>query len=97
MPQFQFAQMIFCGKFNANRMSPVYCGLACNMTDVQRAPRNPGQTRTIFSGRSSLLRIDHIFVTQYFQTLNATLSKKHDTQPATDHLSIFAALELIGN
>jgi endonuclease/exonuclease/phosphatase family metal-dependent hydrolase len=93
MPQSQAAQMIVCGKFNASRMSPVYCGLACNMTDVQRAPRNPGQTRTTFSSRSSLLRIDRIFVTQYFQTLNVTVSKKHHTQLATNHLPIFAALE----
>jgi endonuclease/exonuclease/phosphatase family metal-dependent hydrolase len=63
------------------------------MTDVQRAPRNPGQTRTTFSSRSSLLRIDRIFVTQYFQTLNVTVSKKHPTQLAKNHLPIFAALE----
>jgi endonuclease/exonuclease/phosphatase family metal-dependent hydrolase len=93
MPQSQAAPVIVRGKFNTGRLSPVYCGLARSLTDVQRAPRNPGKTVTTFSSRSSLLRNDRIFVTQYSQTLNVTVSKKHDTQLATNHLPIFAALE----
>jgi endonuclease/exonuclease/phosphatase family metal-dependent hydrolase len=85
--------VIVCGKFNAGRLSPVYCRLTRSLIDVQRAPRNAGKTRTTFSSRSSLLRNDRIFVAQYFQTLNVTVSKKHDTQLATNHLPIFAALE----
>jgi endonuclease/exonuclease/phosphatase family metal-dependent hydrolase len=94
LPQLQTAPVIFCGDLNAGSLSPVYRGLSRSMTDVQRAPSNPHRTRATFPSRSPLLRLDHIFVSEHFQTLNVKVPKTHDAQLASDHLPICADLEL---
>jgi endonuclease/exonuclease/phosphatase family metal-dependent hydrolase len=97
MPQAQTAPVIVCGDFNAGPLSPVYRGLSRSLTDVQRAPTNPRRTKATFPSRSPLLRIDHIFVSHHFQTVDVKVPKTRDTQLASDHLPVFADLELIPN
>ena len=95
--QSQTAPVIFCGDFNAGPLSPIYRGLSRSLSDVQRAATNPGHTRATFPSPSPLLRIDHIFVSHHFQTVDVTVPKTRDTQLASDHLPIFADLELRPN
>jgi len=94
LPQPLTAPVIFCGDFNAGRMSPVYRGLSRRLIDVQKVLMNPDRAKATFPSRRPLLRLDHIFVSRNFRILNVKVPRSRATQLASDHLPIYADLEL---
>jgi endonuclease/exonuclease/phosphatase family metal-dependent hydrolase len=93
-PQPQTAPVIFCGDFNAGRLSPVYRRLSRRLIDVQKGLTYPDRVVATFPSRRPLLRLDHIFVSRRFQVLNVKVPETHATQLASDHLPIYADLAL---
>jgi endonuclease/exonuclease/phosphatase family metal-dependent hydrolase len=88
--------LIFCGDFNAGPLSKTYRTLARFLTDVQKEIKNlrPSVYQPTFHSRSPLFRIDHIFVSRHFRTLNVEVTRTPDTQIASDHLPLIAELAL---
>jgi endonuclease/exonuclease/phosphatase family metal-dependent hydrolase len=86
--------IIFCGDLNAGALSPVYLRLSRLLSDVQKKSKNPAKPRATFPSRRPLLRIDHMFVSNTFKILGVQVPRTIDTRMASDHLPIFADLEL---
>jgi endonuclease/exonuclease/phosphatase family metal-dependent hydrolase len=86
--------VIFCGDLNAGPLSKTYHTLSRHLTDVQKDLKNPcpSTLQPTFHSKSPLFRIDHIFVSRHFQTLNVEVTKTPDTQTASDHLPLLADL-----
>ena len=89
--------IIFCGDLNAGALSPVYLRLSRLLSDVQKGSKNPAKPRATFPSRRPLFRIDHMFVSNNFKILDVYVPRTIDTQLASDHLPVFADLELIPN
>jgi endonuclease/exonuclease/phosphatase family metal-dependent hydrolase len=87
--------IIFCGDLNAGSLSPVYLRLSRFLTDVQKGLKNPARPKPTFPSRRPLLRIDHIFVSPNFNVLEVQVPTTVDTRLASDHLPVFADLELM--
>ena len=90
--------IIFCGDLNAGPLSKTYRTLTRLLTDVQKGRKNPNpsSSQPTFHSRSPLFRIDHIFVSHHFQTINVEVKNTPDTRTASDHLPLVADLELSG-
>jgi endonuclease/exonuclease/phosphatase family metal-dependent hydrolase len=90
--------IIFCGDLNAGPLSKTYRTLTRLLTDVQKDKKNPrpSSSRPTFHSKSPLFRIDHIFVSHHFQTINVEVKNTPDTRTASDHLPLIADLELSG-
>jgi endonuclease/exonuclease/phosphatase family metal-dependent hydrolase len=88
--------LIFCGDFNAGPLSRTYRTLSRLLIDVQKDRNNPNfsTSHPTFHSRSPLFRIDHIFVSRHFQTLNVEVTRTLDTQTASDHLPLVADLAI---
>jgi endonuclease/exonuclease/phosphatase family metal-dependent hydrolase len=88
--------VIFCGDFNAGPLSNTYRTVSRFLTDVQKDMKvsGPSAPQPTFHAKSPLFRIDHIFVSHHFQTVNAEVAKTPDTQTASDHLPVIADLAI---
>ncbi|MGD8295113.1 MAG: endonuclease/exonuclease/phosphatase family protein [Desulfobacterales bacterium] len=88
--------IIFCGDLNAGPLSRTYRTLTRLLTDVQKDRKNPSpsSSQPTFHSRSPLFRIDHIFVSHHFQTINVEVKNTPETRTASDHLPLIADLEL---
>jgi len=88
--------VILCGDFNAGPLSKTYRTLSRFLTDVQKDIKNlrPSVSQPTFHSRSPLFRIDHIFVSRHFRTLNVEVTRTLDTQTASDHLPLVADLAI---
>jgi endonuclease/exonuclease/phosphatase family metal-dependent hydrolase len=87
--------LIICGDFNAGPLSKTYRTLTRHLTDVQKDRKNPSpsSSQPTFHSSSPLFRIDHIFVSHHFQTINVEVKNTPDTRTASDHLPLIADLE----
>jgi endonuclease/exonuclease/phosphatase family metal-dependent hydrolase len=88
--------LILCGDFNAGPLSRTYRTLSRLLIDVQKDRNNPNfsTSHPTFHSRSPLFRIDHIFVSRHFRTLNVEVTRTLDTQTASDHLPLVADLAI---
>lgn len=88
--------LIICGDLNAGPFSKTYRTLARYLTDVQKEAGHPGPTvsQPTFHSKSPLFRIDHIFVSRHFRTLNVEVWRTADTQTASDHLPLIVDLAI---
>jgi endonuclease/exonuclease/phosphatase family metal-dependent hydrolase len=88
--------VIFCGDLNAGPLSKTYRSLCRHLNDVQTNLKHPGSSvsQSTFHAKSPLFRIDHIFVSHHFQTLNVEVWKTAATQTASDHLPLVADLAI---
>ena len=86
--------LIFCGDLNAGPLSPVYRRLSRYMTDAQKKSMHSNGALPTFPSRRPLFRIDHIFTSQHFRTLNTIVPKNDDTRLASDHLPLCADLAI---
>jgi endonuclease/exonuclease/phosphatase family metal-dependent hydrolase len=84
--------LIFCGDLNAGPLSPVYRRLSRYMTDAQKNSLHSNGALPTFPSRRPLFRIDHIFTSQHFRSLNTFVPKNDDTRLASDHLPLCADL-----
>jgi endonuclease/exonuclease/phosphatase family metal-dependent hydrolase len=88
------APVIFCGDLNAGSRSYVYRRLNRLFSDVQIANPEGTSPRPTFSSRRPMFRIDHIFVSDHFQTVTVDVPINADTQSASDHLPLYVELAL---
>jgi endonuclease/exonuclease/phosphatase family metal-dependent hydrolase len=88
--------IIICGDLNAGPLSKTYCTLSRLLTDVQKDIKNArhANSQPTFHSKSPLFRIDHIFVSRHFRTLNVEVKNTPDTQTASDHLPLIADLAI---
>ena len=86
--------LIFCGDFNAGPLSKTYRTISRHLADVQKEIQGPGGavSQPTFHSKSPLFRIDHIFVSRHFRTVNVEVIKTPATQTASDHLPLTADL-----
>jgi endonuclease/exonuclease/phosphatase family metal-dependent hydrolase len=86
--------VIFCGDLNSGPVSSLYHKLTDHLNDVQKAAKNPQTPKSTFHSRRPLFRIDHIFVSRHFKTLKVDVPINKESQLASDHLPLYADLEL---
>lgn len=86
--------VILCGDFNAGPASITYRMFSRQYTDVQKAVNNGQKPKPTFHSRSTLWRIDHIFVSPQFTALNVEVPRNVDTQSASDHLPLAVELAM---
>jgi endonuclease/exonuclease/phosphatase family metal-dependent hydrolase len=84
--------IILCGDLNTNPSSLIYRRLSRFFTDVQKASSPIRKPRPTFPANAPVFRIDHIFVTDHFKTVNAEVVKNELTVRASDHLPLVANL-----
>jgi len=85
---------ILCGDLNAGPLSKTYRTVSRHLTDVQKEIQGPrgAASQPTFHSKSPLFRIDHIFVSRHFRTVNVEVIKTPVTQTASDHLPLTADL-----
>lgn len=84
--------LIVCGDFNAGLRSQAYRRLTASLDDVL-----VGTGATLpatFSSVRPLLHLDHIFYSAHFTVAEALVRRSTDCRLASDHLPLFAELEL---
>jgi endonuclease/exonuclease/phosphatase family metal-dependent hydrolase len=88
--------VIICGDLNAGPLSGTYRKLSRFLTDVQMDNQIPRafSAKPTFHAKSPLFRIDHIFISNHFHTLNVEVRSSPDTQTASDHLPLIADLAI---
>jgi len=88
--------VILCGDLNAGPLSKTYRTVSRHLTDVQKEIQGPrgAVSQPTFHSKSPLFRIDHIFVSRHFRTVNAEVIKTPATQTASDHLPLTADLAI---
>ena len=86
--------IILCGDLNAGPLSKTYRTLSRHLNDVQKELKilEGAASQPTFHSRSPLFRIDHIFVSRHFRTVNVEVTKNPATQAASDHLPLAADL-----
>jgi len=86
--------VVFCGDLNAGPLSPVYRRLSRYLIDAQKNAMHPAPLRPTFPSRRPLFRIDHIFISKHFRTLNTVVPIDENSQLASDHLPLCAELKI---
>ncbi len=91
--------VILCGDLNAGPLSATYRTLSRRLTDVQKdiSNRRAAFYQPTFHSKSPLFRIDHIFVSNHFRTLQVEVKNTLATQSASDHLPLTADLAFRDN
>lgn len=87
--------IILCGDLNARPSSLIYRKLSRLLTDVQKASSLSGKPRPTFPSNAPVLRIDHIFVSDHFNTMKAEVIESELTIRASDHLPLVADLRFL--
>jgi endonuclease/exonuclease/phosphatase family metal-dependent hydrolase len=64
------------------------------MTDAQKNSLHAEGVFPTFPSRRPLFRIDHIFTSQHFRTLNTIVPSNDDTRLASDHLPLCIDLQI---
>lgn len=85
--------LIICGDLNALPASFVHREICTRFQDVQAIVAEHRPRRTLY-GRYPLGRIDHIFVSAHFDAQRADVPRTTLTRVASDHLPLFAELNL---
>ena len=85
--------LLVCGDFNAGLRSRVYRHLKVHLADVRAA--SSGTLPPTFSSLRPLLHLDHIFHSRHFRTVGVQVRRSTDCRLASDHLPMFAELELL--
>jgi len=88
------APVIFCGDLNAGPLSPVYRRLTRYLIDAQKSSLHSERSYPTFPSRRPFLRIDHIFISRHFRTLNTIIPTNKNTRLASDHLPLCVDLEI---
>jgi endonuclease/exonuclease/phosphatase family metal-dependent hydrolase len=86
--------IILCGDLNAGPHSPAYRRLSTYFHDVQYVNKSQISPKATFFSRYPLLRIDHIFVSEHFQSLSVRIPDNYDAKMASDHLPVLTELYL---
>jgi endonuclease/exonuclease/phosphatase family metal-dependent hydrolase len=86
--------IIFCGDLNANPSSLIYRRLSAYLNDVQKEPDPSRRPRPTFPSKIPVLRIDHILISDRFQTVHSEVTRNALTAKASDHLPLVADLRL---
>jgi endonuclease/exonuclease/phosphatase family metal-dependent hydrolase len=86
--------VIFCGDLNAGPLSPVYRRLSRYLIDAQKNSMHSKRSHPTFPSRRPLLRIDHIFKSKHFRTLNTIVPINENSRLASDHLPLCADLQI---
>jgi endonuclease/exonuclease/phosphatase family metal-dependent hydrolase len=88
--------IILCGDLNAGPLSKTYRTFSRYLFDVQKEIKHPGgfNSQPTFHSKSPLFRIDHIFVSHHFQTLNVEVTNTPNTRTASDHLPLTVDLAI---
>ena len=87
--------VILCGDLNAVPLSPAYRRLSRYLTDAQRSSIHSDRRHPTFPSRGPFFRIDHIFISEHFRSVKATVPINKKTRVASDHLPLYADLEMI--
>ena len=87
--------VIFCGDLNAGPLSPVYRRLARYLIDAQKSAPHSERLQPTFPSRRPFFRIDHIFTSKHFRTLNTIVPVNDDTRLSSDHLPLCADLQIL--
>lgn len=87
--------LIFCGDLNAVALSPVYRRLSRDLTDAQKNSVHSKRPQPTFPSRNPLFRIDHIFISRHFRSLNTVVPINANSRLASDHLPLCADLQMI--
>ena len=86
--------LVLLGDFNAVPRSVPYRRFAERLQDVQLAGGRQSRPLPTFPARFPLLRIDHIFVDDSIEVVNAGVHNSRLARTASDHLPLFADLRL---
>lgn len=86
--------IILCGDFNAFPSSAVCRAIEPHLVDAQRALFGHRPKKT-WSGRYSLFRIDHIYVSRQFEVLDVQVADTELSRVASDHRPLLAELKLL--
>ena len=85
--------IILCGDLNTSPTSLIYSRLSRFRTDVQKASGASRKPRPTFPSNTPVFRIDHIFVSDHFETMSAEAIKNALPVQASDHLPLVAEIK----
>jgi len=86
--------VIFCGDLNAGPLSPIYRRFTRYLMDAQKSSLYSDRSHPTFPSRRPFFRIDHIFISRHFRTLNTIIPTNENTRLASDHLPLCVDLEI---
>jgi endonuclease/exonuclease/phosphatase family metal-dependent hydrolase len=84
--------LVVCGDFNSGLRSPIYRRLTARLIDARSGSGLP--LPATFSSIQPFLHLDHIFHSRHFRVIEAQVRRSTDCRLASDHLPLFAELEL---
>jgi endonuclease/exonuclease/phosphatase family metal-dependent hydrolase len=85
---------IFCGDLNAGPRSLICYKLSRHLTDVHELSNHATLPQATFHARRPLFRIDHIFVSYHFMSLQVEVIRTPQAVKASDHLPLVADLKM---
>ncbi len=87
---------VLLGDFNAVPRSRAYARLAGRLHDAQRAVTGPYRPRPTFPARFPVLRLDHVFLSEGVEVLDATVPRGQAERVASDHLPLVVTVRVNG-
>ena len=95
-PQCRGQPAVLLGDFNAVPRSRAYARLAGRMNDAQRCLPGNHRPRPTFPARWPVLRIDHVFLSEGIEALDAKVPRGLTESVASDHLPLVVNIRVNG-
>ncbi|MGE0370712.1 MAG: endonuclease/exonuclease/phosphatase family protein [Gammaproteobacteria bacterium] len=93
-PQCRGKPAVLLGDFNAVPRSRAYARLAGRLQDAQRGQPGHYRPRPTFPARWPVLRLDHVFLTEGMEVLDAIVPRGQTERVASDHLPVVVTVRL---
>lgn len=88
--------VIVAGDFNAIPRSPAYRRIAAHLVDAQKR-LGTSRHRPTYPSRAPLLRLDHVFVSESIEVLEAEVIRTPLARIASDHLPLLVDFRVVKN